>query len=226
MAGRLGPVGFVYLAADGEVTRGASSVQAPPLGRSVPKPWIRVSACQDRPRADHHPAPRPPPDRGHALGRVGHPARAVLRPGVRARPDPVHRADGRRPHLGRTGARTADPRGAVVVVGGLCLADQRGRSRGGDRAGDDLRGDGGLPCRGAVRAPGLRRPGAAVRGRLRRGAGRTGIVLFVVASRDDPELRKSVWGLATSTAIGVGLLVLASTADGALQGGYGPWRCS
>ena len=52
------------------------------------------------------------------------------------------------------------------------------------------------------------------------------IVLFVVASRDDPDLRKSVWGLATSTAIGVGLLVLASTADGALQGGYGPWRCS
>jgi len=44
------------------------------------------------------------------------------------------------------------------------------------------------------------------------------IVLFVVASRDDPDLRKSVWGLATSTAIGVGLLVLASTADGALQG--------
>jgi low temperature requirement protein LtrA len=44
------------------------------------------------------------------------------------------------------------------------------------------------------------------------------IVLFVVASRDDPALRRSVIGLAVSTAIGVGLLVGASAADGALQG--------
>jgi low temperature requirement protein LtrA len=45
------------------------------------------------------------------------------------------------------------------------------------------------------------------------------IVLFLVASRDDPKLRSSVIGLAGSTAIGVGLLVAASFADGALQGG-------
>jgi low temperature requirement protein LtrA len=45
------------------------------------------------------------------------------------------------------------------------------------------------------------------------------IVLFVVASRDDPELRKSVTGLAASTALGVGILVAASFTDGALQGG-------
>ena len=45
------------------------------------------------------------------------------------------------------------------------------------------------------------------------------IVLFLVGSRDDPKLRSSVWGLAVSTAIGVGLLVAASFADGALQGG-------
>jgi low temperature requirement protein LtrA len=44
------------------------------------------------------------------------------------------------------------------------------------------------------------------------------IVLFVVASRDTPELRRSVLGLAGGTAIGVGLLVSASLADGALQG--------
>ena len=44
------------------------------------------------------------------------------------------------------------------------------------------------------------------------------IVLFVVASRDDPGLRHSVVGLAVSTAIGVGLLVAASATDGALQG--------
>jgi low temperature requirement protein LtrA len=45
------------------------------------------------------------------------------------------------------------------------------------------------------------------------------IALFVVASRDDPALRKSVSGLAVSTAIGVGLLAGASLADGVVQGG-------
>jgi low temperature requirement protein LtrA len=44
------------------------------------------------------------------------------------------------------------------------------------------------------------------------------IVLFVVASRDDPELRRSVLGLAVGTTIGVGLLVAASFTDGTLQG--------
>jgi low temperature requirement protein LtrA len=44
------------------------------------------------------------------------------------------------------------------------------------------------------------------------------IVLFLVASRDTPELRKSVWGLAGGTAVGVLLLVAASFADDALQG--------
>jgi low temperature requirement protein LtrA len=43
------------------------------------------------------------------------------------------------------------------------------------------------------------------------------IVLFVVASRDDPGLRHSVTGLAASTAVGVGLLVAASFAGGGLQ---------
>ena len=42
--------------------------------------------------------------------------------------------------------------------------------------------------------------------------------LFLIASRDDPELRRAVWGLLASTAIGVGLLVAASFADGTLQG--------
>jgi low temperature requirement protein LtrA len=44
------------------------------------------------------------------------------------------------------------------------------------------------------------------------------IVLFVVASRDDPGLRRSVIGLAGGTAVGVGLLVVASGTDGTLQG--------
>jgi low temperature requirement protein LtrA len=45
------------------------------------------------------------------------------------------------------------------------------------------------------------------------------IVLFTLASRDDHGLRRSVTGLAVGTAIGVGLLLAASAANGALQGG-------
>ena len=45
------------------------------------------------------------------------------------------------------------------------------------------------------------------------------IGLFLLASRDYPDFRKATWGLAGSTAIGVGLLVAASFADGWLQGG-------
>jgi low temperature requirement protein LtrA len=45
------------------------------------------------------------------------------------------------------------------------------------------------------------------------------IALFMLASRDDAPFRKSVVGLGIGTAIGVGLLVAASFADGALQGG-------
>jgi low temperature requirement protein LtrA len=44
------------------------------------------------------------------------------------------------------------------------------------------------------------------------------IALYVLASRDDPAMRRSVWGLAVSTAIGVGLLVGASFLDGLAQG--------
>ncbi len=44
------------------------------------------------------------------------------------------------------------------------------------------------------------------------------IALFVLASRDDPNLRRSTISLAVSSAVGVGLLVAASFADGTLQG--------
>ena len=43
------------------------------------------------------------------------------------------------------------------------------------------------------------------------------IALFVIASREDPDLRQSVIGLSASTAVGVGLLVAAAFAGGALQ---------
>lgn len=45
------------------------------------------------------------------------------------------------------------------------------------------------------------------------------IVLFVLASRGDPGLRRSVLGLAASTALAVGLLVGAAFTDGLWQGG-------
>jgi low temperature requirement protein LtrA len=44
------------------------------------------------------------------------------------------------------------------------------------------------------------------------------IALFLVASRDDPGLRRSTTGLGTSTSLGVGVLVAASFADGTAQG--------
>ena len=44
------------------------------------------------------------------------------------------------------------------------------------------------------------------------------IALFLLASRDDPKLRKSVVGLAISSAIGVALLAGASLLDGIAQG--------
>lgn len=43
------------------------------------------------------------------------------------------------------------------------------------------------------------------------------IALFTIASRDDDALRRSVSGLAWSTAVGVGLLVLAAFASGTLR---------
>jgi low temperature requirement protein LtrA len=43
------------------------------------------------------------------------------------------------------------------------------------------------------------------------------IVLFMLASRDDPALRRSVIGLAGSTAVGAGLLFAAAAASGTVQ---------
>ena len=43
------------------------------------------------------------------------------------------------------------------------------------------------------------------------------IVLFLIAARDDPNLRRSVVGLAVSTTLGVGLLVGAAFVDGGAQ---------
>jgi low temperature requirement protein LtrA len=45
------------------------------------------------------------------------------------------------------------------------------------------------------------------------------LALYIIASRDDPALRRSVLGLAGGSALGVALLFAASGADGWLQGG-------
>jgi low temperature requirement protein LtrA len=44
------------------------------------------------------------------------------------------------------------------------------------------------------------------------------LALFFIASRDDPALQRSVWGLAASTALAMGVLVVGTTLDGTLQG--------
>jgi low temperature requirement protein LtrA len=44
------------------------------------------------------------------------------------------------------------------------------------------------------------------------------LALYLLASRDDPALRQSVLGLAGGSAIGVGLLLVASATDGWVQG--------
>lgn len=43
------------------------------------------------------------------------------------------------------------------------------------------------------------------------------VLLFLLASRDDPQLRRATLGLAVSTAIGVGILLLASATDGGVR---------
>ncbi len=60
--------------------------------------------------------------------------------------------------------------------------------------------------------------GSALAFAIAYGAVRTGqIVLFTLGSRDEPDLRASVIGLAGSSAVGVGLIALASAFDGTAQ---------
>ena len=116
-------------------------------------------------------------------------------------------------------AGDARPRRALVVVGRLRLADQRRRPRGGRRAAGDLRRDGGVARRGAVRPRGASATSALLFA-LAYGVVRVAqIVLFVVASRDDPALRRSVRGARRSAPRSApALLVGASFADGGAAG--------
>ena len=121
----------------------------------------------------------------------------------------MHGADGARADLGGPREGAARARRPVVGVGRLRLADQRRRPRGGRGAAGDVRRDGGAARRRALRARGVRRLGAAVRRAPTRSCASRQIVLFVLASRDDPALRQlGRSGSRSSTAIGVGLLVV------------------
>ena len=80
-----------------------------------------------------------------------------------------------------------------------------------------------IAAMGALLVTALAVPGAfgdtAIAFALAYGAVRVAhIGLFLIASRDLPDLRRSVLSLAVSSAIGVGLLVAASATDGVAQG--------
>ncbi len=110
-----------------------------------------------------------PAVRRAARRRAGDAAGAVLRPRLRPGAHPVHGADVPSPDLVGTGPGPAGARRAVVVVGGLRLADQRRSTP--RRARSRLvifARDGGAADRLALRAGGVRRPRPRLRPRLRR----------------------------------------------------------
>ena len=121
----------------------------------------------------------------------GHPARALLRPGLRVRVHPGHEPARGRPDVGWSLPRDARPRGALVGVERLRVADERDGRRRGRRPAGDARLDG-----GDVR----RRPGGP--GRLRRRRRLFGVayllvrllhlVLSAIVSRDDPDRRGAI----------------------------------
>ena len=124
------------------------------LLRSLGPDWIRTRLIGDDPsRGEPDRRNEPPPQPDHARGRAGDAARALLRPRLRARPDPVHGADGRKRDAGQGLAQ-----GSLVLAllwwawTGICLADERRRSRGGRSAARPGRGDGGAADRRAGRA--------------------------------------------------------------------------
>ena len=96
-----------------------------------------------------------------------HSARALLRPDLRLRDHAGDRARRRRPDLGGPRPGSARAQRALVGVGGLCLADEHDRSRGGGRAARDVRGDGRDADRVVRRAGRLRRRRVPLRLRLR-----------------------------------------------------------
>ena len=111
--------------------------------------------------------PAEPRDDGRR-GAEGHPARAVLRPRLRLRLHPGHRADGGQPDLGGPRPGDARPGGGLVGVGRLRLADQLAALRRRHRPRRAAGRDGGDADRGARRPAGVRRRLGRLRDRLLR----------------------------------------------------------
>ena len=149
---------------------------------------------------------------------AGHPARAVLRPRLRARAHAVHGADGERADLGRARARRARAR--------ACSGGRGSATPGSPASSTPRRASSGFAMFGAMAAflvVALCVPQAfgdeALLFACSYGAVRAAqIALFTIASRDEPGLRRSVNGLAASTAMGVGLLIAGASAGGPTAG--------
>src|SRR5215216_5581902 len=88
-------------------------------GEWIPHPW------QDERDGYARRIPSTASRCGVPPGRSSDAARALLRPGLRPGDHAVHLADVRRSDLARARPRDADPGPALVVVGGIRLADQR-----------------------------------------------------------------------------------------------------
>ena len=114
--------------------------------------------------------------------------------------------------------RPAGARGLLVALDRLRVADERRRPRGGRRPDRDVRRDGGVPRRRRSRCPNAFGDDAFAFACAYGVVRLAHIGLFVIASRDAPALRRSVTGLGASTAIGVALLLAASSVDGWMQG--------
>ena len=121
------------------------------------------------------------------------------------------------PTLGGDRPGDARARNAVVGLGRLRVVDERDRARRG--LGSNRRFSRRLP-RCSLLPSAYRTPSATAAllfvvayGMVRAGQ----IALFLIASRDDPGLRRSVVSLAISSAIGVGLLTGASFLAGGAQ---------
>ena len=149
----------------------AAGAPPPPCGPGAARPRCRTGSSP-RARASEHGDP-PPAAARHGRDAADDPGRAVLRPRLRLRGHAALAPDPRRPVRRRRRARRLPAAGRVVGVDLHDLDGQLvrpGLLRAGPRGADG--GDARQPAHGRRAARGVRRPGAAVRGELRRAPGR------------------------------------------------------
>ncbi len=118
----------------------------------------------------------------------------------------------------------------VLVLGlmwwawtGYAWLDERGRARGGRRTPGHVRAMAGLLVV-SLCVPGSFGDEATLFACAYAVVRFGQIGLFLIASRDDPELRHSVWGLAGGTAVGAALLIAGSFLEPEPSSRSGPWR--